>query len=571
MTKLGRVRVGLAILVLAALCVAAWTGAVGAIRRADRPSVDAHRAEMVAEARLSAQHIDRWFVDARASLDAPRTDLGAWSGSPPQIAQSRAILDRAMASPATAAAIDGGLIIVDARGRVLGTDSSLAALQAQVRSNAALDAVVGGADQAISDIVEDPLLHVAHVGLAVPLQDARKTVTGVLIGFTRAQHGRLAASIAAEQRVLGHRVALVTPGGTVLDGSDHPAGSSIVRVDDTVRDPAVAATRTHRAGYLRYRAEAGVDTIAAYAPVGPDSANLALVLPRSMTSLAVTGDRATRAAAAAIGVLLAAAFVVVVALGLLLRRRTRNIEETKQSFLAIAGHELRTPLTVIKGFTDLLSSRWDNVPDESRRGIVETIGYQVRNLEHLVERLLLGAQLEAGYSPSISHESVALAPLLEEAAAHQSAIAPSHEFTVDAPAELEVWADRKAVSNVLVNLVENAVKYSPNGGVVALHAEPVRDRVKIVVEDEGIGLPSDLDAIFEKFVQREAVDTRTLDEGGVGLGLYIVRTLVTQMGGSVRAEHRTPKGARLVVTLPRTARRRGRRRVVEDQHTVNLG
>jgi signal transduction histidine kinase len=74
-------------------------------------------------------------------------------------------------------------------------------------------------------------------------------------------------------------------------------------------------------------------------------------------------------------------------------------------------------------------------------------------------------------------------------------------------------------------------------------------RVDLVVEDEGIGLPSDYRSIFEKFVQGESVTKRVHDEGGVGLGLYIVRTLVEDMGGSVRAEPRRPQGARLVVSL----------------------
>jgi signal transduction histidine kinase len=225
------------------------------------------------------------------------------------------------------------------------------------------------------------------------------------------------------------------------------------------------------------------------------------------------------------------------------------VEAAKQSFLAIAGHELRTPLTVIKGFTDMLVRRWADVPDETRHGVVETIGHQVRNLEHLVERLLLGAQLEAGVTPSMAHEAVDMGAALESAAAHHRAVAPLHELAVEAEGAGDVWADRKALDRILDNLVENAVKYSPNGGRVLLSGRRAGGRVELAVEDEGIGLPSDLDVIFEKFVQREEVGTRTHDEGGVGLGLYIVRTLVERMGGSVRAERRPLGGARFVVML----------------------
>jgi signal transduction histidine kinase len=209
-------------------------------------------------------------------------------------------------------------------------------------------------------------------------------------------------------------------------------------------------------------------------------------------------------------------------------------------------------LTVMKGYTELLVERWDDVDDETRHGIVETVSVQVRNLEHLVERLLLGAQLEAGVAPSTMQDTVALAPLLEESAQHQRGVAPTHTFVVDAPDGLSVRGDATALTHVVTNLVENAVKYSPDGGTVTMRAEPAeRDRVRVIVEDEGIGLPGNLEIIFEKFVQREAVDRRVHDEGGVGLGLYIVRTLVEQMGGTVRAQRRNPKGSSFVVTLRR--------------------
>ena len=93
------------------------------------------------------------------------------------------------------------------------------------------------------------------------------------------------------------------------------------------------------------------------------------------------------------------------------------------------------------------------------------------------------------------------------------------------------------------------MKYSPAGGEVGLRIVPRGRWVDLVVEDEGVGLPSDYRSIFEKFVQGESVTKRVHDEGGVGLGLYIVRTLVEDMGGTVRAEPRSSQGARFVVSL----------------------
>jgi signal transduction histidine kinase len=537
-----RLRAGLVLVALAAVCALVWVTTVDAVRRVDRPSVAAYDAEQVTEARLAASAIGEWLGGARAQLAAGRDALGPWSGATPQSALARPILDRAQAA---APLLDGGLYVVDGRSRVTVTSTSLAAIEAQSRpSQAVQDALAKGVDTA-SDVADDPLLRVRQVALVTPLRDGRGAVTGALVGLTRVPGGSLSSRVAATRATLDRPLALVTSGGTVIDGASE-ATPSIPRVDDDLRAPVERAAIGP--GFARYDGEAGSPRVAAYAPV---AGGWSVVLPRPESGEVVTGDRATGAAAAALAIVLTGAFAAVAVLFSLLRARSRNVEEAKQSFLAIAGHELRTPLTVMKGFADLLVDRWDQVPDESRHSIVETISFQVRNLEHLVERLLLGAQLEAGVSPSISHHAVPLAPLLAETAAHHGSLAPTHEFVVDAPGDLQAWADRKALDHVLTNLVENAVKYSPNGGTVTLSAAPGRaGRVRLVVEDEGIGLPTDLEAIFEKFVQRENVDTRTHDEGGVGLGLYIVRTLVGQMGGTVRAERRAPAGARLVVTLP---------------------
>jgi signal transduction histidine kinase len=515
-------------LVLAAVCAVAWLTAVEVVRRADRPAVAAHRAEMTAQARLAASITGRWLTDGRAQLNAAKAAL------------QRGPVTRAALDQLAGGNFDGGLVVLDQRTVVVATTTSLVGLEGRQRVSPAINAALQGQD-ATGDVFEDPFTH----DLVVPM--TTKLNAGVLAGFTKLPTGPLAAAVSAAQTALGHPVDVVTPGGTIIAPVPPSTSKVIQRVDDDVA-PAVAAAPKGPAT-LAYVGEGGTKTVASVAPL-PEG--WSVVMPRPEASLAVTGDRATSAAGAAIGVLLLVAFAFTVGLYEVLRRRTANVEESKKAFLAIAGHELRTPLTVMKGYTDLLVERWEDVDDETRHGIVETVSVQVRNLEHLVERLLLGAQLEAGVAPSTMQDTVVLRPLLDEIARHHRGVAPTHTFAVESPDDLAVRGDPTALNHVVTNLVENAVKYSPDGGAVTMRAEPPeRDRVRLTVDDEGIGLPGDLEIIFEKFVQREAVDRRVHDEGGVGLGLYIVRTLVEQMGGTVRAQRRNPKGSSFVVILRR--------------------
>jgi signal transduction histidine kinase len=255
------------------------------------------------------------------------------------------------------------------------------------------------------------------------------------------------------------------------------------------------------------------------------------------------------------GLVVVAAFIVLIAVVVFFdirrRRALRRADADRAAFLAIVGHELRTPLTVLKGFIDTLSARWDNISDEQRHSVVDRLPPQVRRLNRAVDRLLLAADLQAGLHPRPSSEPVDVRAALEGVAAAFRPIAPLHTIDVHADDGVVAVADRKSFGQVLDQVVDNAVKYSPSGGPVTLTARRRRGKVTITVEDEGVGLPSDTDRIFEPFTQGEEVDRRTHDEGGVGVGLFIVRTLVESMGGSVHADRRSPEpGTRLVVTLP---------------------
>ena len=259
-----------------------------------------------------------------------------------------------------------------------------------------------------------------------------------------------------------------------------------------------------------------------------------------------------------------AAALLVILLGLLgvadVRRRgaLRRSEAHTAAFLAVLGHELRTPLTVIKGFVDTLSSRWNSLADAQRHDLVDRLPQQSRRLNRVVERLLLAANLQAGSAPLPTLSAVDVTAALERVTADFAPIAPLHEFVVDTTSDVTARADAKTLDQILDQLVDNAVRYAPSGGVVRLAAVRRRGRIEISIEDEGIGLPADATHIFSAFAQGEGVDRRVNDEGGVGVGLYIARTLCEQLGGSVRAERRAQTGARFVVSL-----RPSRQRVAE--------
>ena len=239
------------------------------------------------------------------------------------------------------------------------------------------------------------------------------------------------------------------------------------------------------------------------------------------------------------------------------RRVARRTEVAKNAFFSIAGHELRTPLTVIKGFAEALTDNWDDLDDTRRKALVERITPQTRRLDRLVERLLVAASIQAETHTRPQVRGIDAMSVLAQLAERFRTEAPLHEFIVAAePGLPDVIADPIALDQVFEHLVDNAVKYSPKGGRVVISAVRAGKTVEMSVEDEGVGLPSQHEHIFDKFVQGESVTKRVHDEGGVGLGLYIVRTLVEDMAGRVRAESRSRdgsvSGARFVVSL-RTA------------------
>lgn len=208
--------------------------------------------------------------------------------------------------------------------------------------------------------------------------------------------------------------------------------------------------------------------------------------------------------------------------------RAKELEEAKDLFLATTSHELRTPITIVHGFASTLDSRWDHLSDEERRSAVHTIAERARSLGQLMDHLLLGAR--AGAELKVRVEPFDLAARVRAATLGLPVLSDRHRLEVDIPPDLPlVYGDALATDILLAQLLENAFKYSPDGGLIRVEAWPEDDRVVLVVDDEGVGIAEgDRERIFERFVQADSGNRRRF--GGVGLGLYIVRNLARAQG-----------------------------------------
>ncbi len=219
----------------------------------------------------------------------------------------------------------------------------------------------------------------------------------------------------------------------------------------------------------------------------------------------------------------------------------KELEEAKDLFLATASHELRTPITVVHGFASTLARRWDQLSDADRRAAVQTIAERAGSLGRLVEQLLLGSRAGTGQLP-VSNGPFDLGALLRGAAVAFRPLSDRHTLVADIPDDLPpARGDTMATDIIIGQLLENAFKYSPDGGQVTVRARAAGERIEISVEDEGVGIADDdRERIFERFVQGEAGDRRRF--GGIGMGLYIVRRLATAQGGDVDARPRSGGG-----------------------------
>lgn len=239
------------------------------------------------------------------------------------------------------------------------------------------------------------------------------------------------------------------------------------------------------------------------------------------------------------------------AYGVLWRDLTRDkeTEQIKNQLLSTVSHELRTPLASIKGFaTTLLRQdvRWD---EATQREFLRIIEEESNRLEELIDNLLDMSQMEAG-ALRIQREPTQLRRLVRESVELAQRRTETHWFVMDLPAELpRVWADPRRVRQVLNNILENAIKYSTNGGQITVTCEVDQGNVIVSISDQGQGIPSEyLERVFDRFFQVDGASTRKT--GGSGLGLSIAKGIIEAHGGRLWAESAEGAGSVFRFSLP---------------------
>jgi len=239
--------------------------------------------------------------------------------------------------------------------------------------------------------------------------------------------------------------------------------------------------------------------------------------------------------------------------------RLKELDRLKSSFLATVSHELRTPLTSIIGYSEMLAEGLAGPMNQEQVDYVRTIMDKGETLLKLISSILDISQIEAG-KVRLTFEPIDVQEVISSSISSLKPQATKKGVVLETkvPAKAErVVADRDRLRQVVVNLLANAVKFTPKGGKVSATLSMVEpqaelnnaDGYRIIVEDSGVGIPKDqFDRIFQSFYQVDSSSTR--EYGGAGLGLAIVKSFVEGHGGVVRVTSELNKGSRFTAILP---------------------
>ncbi len=237
-----------------------------------------------------------------------------------------------------------------------------------------------------------------------------------------------------------------------------------------------------------------------------------------------------------------------------------KVEQERREFVSNVSHELRTPLTTMRSYIEALTDgAWKD--EEIAPRFLDVTQNETDRMIRLVNDLLQLSKMERKEDTGLFKEKVDFVPFFghiidrfemnrDENMAHQRELSKQHLF---------VWIDKDKITQVLDNVISNAIKYSPEGGTITFQAQPVNKHLQVSISDQGLGMPSDtVDKIFDRFYRVDKARSREM--GGTGLGLAIAREIIEAHHGEIWAKSQEGKGTTVFFTLPLISQKRRRKK-----------
>lgn len=225
----------------------------------------------------------------------------------------------------------------------------------------------------------------------------------------------------------------------------------------------------------------------------------------------------------------------------------RDSYRQQARFVSDASHELRTPIAVIKGYADLLD-RWGKTDEKILEESIQAIKDESESMQHLVEQLLFLARGDSGRTP-LNITDFDMSDMMREVWEESAMIDKAHDYRFESGGDIPVRGDVSLIKQAARILIENASKYTPEGGEIMLKSLVAEGHPAFSVQDSGIGISeSDVPHIFERFYRAD--DSRSKQTGGSGLGLAIAKWIVERHGGRFEIISRKDIGTRITVILP---------------------
>ncbi len=229
--------------------------------------------------------------------------------------------------------------------------------------------------------------------------------------------------------------------------------------------------------------------------------------------------------------------------------RLRQLDDLKSEFVSNVSHELRTPLSIIKSYVEAMLEQVDPDDYQTQKEFLTVVNDETDRLTDLVSDLLDISRIEAGRF-DIEMNPISISDIIGLVLPKLETLDDSHKLVVDIPSNLpSLLADKDKMVQVFINLITNAIKFSPDGGEIFIHAEIREEKLKCDVSDQGIGISEkDIDRIFEKFYRVDISDRYEIS--GTGLGLPIVKHIINSHGGEISVKSDPGKGSTFSIFLP---------------------